>query len=133
MGGGPFHAGEHAGERPGKARDRIGGDRRAEPGEAARIAIGVDHQARGLRRGAFDDAFENRPAAEQTQAFVAAAHAPRLAAGEQDADDRPDRRRVSAIAQAASSDPARDPAPSRSLFGSASKTMRSSPASATKR
>ena len=60
---------------------------RLEVGEAGRVAVGVEHQCVDLRRGALDDVPQDRPAAERAQAFVAAAHAPRQAAGEQKAGD----------------------------------------------
>ena len=51
------------------------------------IAIGIDDEVRDLRPQTIDDVREHRLASERQQAFVAAAHAARSAAGEQNADD----------------------------------------------
>ena len=86
VGGGPGHAGQDTGKRAGLAGQDVGGDRQAEGSEAARIAVGVQDQTADLRRDPLDRMGEQRPAGEPAQAFVAAAHAARPAAGKQNAD-----------------------------------------------
>src|SRR5262245_55140169 len=76
-----------AGERPGETGNAIGDDRETERGEARGIAIGADDHGSDLRLKALDDAGEDRPPPKHPQTFVAAAHAARSAAGEQDGGD----------------------------------------------
>ena len=83
--GSPFQAGQHAGERAREVRDRVGEHGQAEGGEAGRVAVGVEHQSADLRPRALDDVAQDRPPAQRAQALVAAAHAPRQAAGQQQA------------------------------------------------
>ena len=55
--------------------------------EPSEIAIGIDDEIRDLGAQTIDDMSENRPTGERQQAFVAAAHAARSAAGKQYADN----------------------------------------------
>ena len=87
LGARPLHAGQHAGERAGKALDHVGRDRQAEAGKARRIAVGVEHQRRHLRPCALDHMLENGPITELAQALVTATHAPCLPAREQHTDN----------------------------------------------
>ena len=87
VGGRPAHAGEDAGERADEAFNRVGDDGQAELGEAGRIAVGVDGDAADLGPQAIEDVLQHGLAGEVEQALVAAAHAPRLPAGEDDARD----------------------------------------------
>ena len=84
---GPVQAGQDAGERTGEIGDGVGDHGQAEGREPPGVAVGVEHERVHLRPGALDHLREQRPPAERPQAFVAAAHAPRLAAGEQEAAD----------------------------------------------
>ena len=68
-------------------RERCRHHRQAEPGKARRVAIGVEHECRDLRPQPLDDPIEQRHPAEQPQRLVAAAHAPRQPAREQQPDD----------------------------------------------
>ena len=85
--GSPVEAGEHAGERAGEAFDAVRDHRQAKGGEAGGIAVGVEDEPAHLRADAPDDPRQDGRAAQRPQALVAAAHAPRLPAGEEEADD----------------------------------------------
>src|SRR5262249_13655331 len=61
--------------------------RQAGGGEALGIAIGVDDEAGHLRAETLDDPIEDRDAAKRPEPLVAAAHAPGLPPGQQDAGD----------------------------------------------
>ncbi len=87
VGGRPAHAGEDAGERADEAFNRVGDDGQAELGEAGRIAVGVDGDPPDLGPQAIEDVLQHGLAGEVEQALVAAAHAPRLPAGQDDARD----------------------------------------------
>ncbi len=78
--------GEDAGKRPRRVGQAVRHHRHAEP-EAFRRAVGVEQQRAHLRPDPPHDAREDGLAAERAQRLVAAAHAPRQAAGE----DEPDR------------------------------------------
>src|SRR4051812_25507674 len=123
----PVEPGEDPGERAGEIGHAVGDDRQAEPSETLRVAVGVEDQLRDLRTDALDHPFEQRPPADRTQALVAAAHPPRLAAGQQQANDiHPASSPTLALRESrAGSSPTER--------GSPSKTIRSVPASATKR
>ena len=82
----PVEAGEDAGERAGEIRHRVGDHRQAGVGEARGIAVGVDDQARALRRHAREHALEDGLAADADAQLVAAAHAAREPAGEDEAE-----------------------------------------------
>src|SRR5262249_31138487 len=83
----PFKAGMYPGERACEAGNTVRDDRKAAGGKTRAVPIAVDHDAGALRLWALDDAGNARPASEQSQAFVAAAHAARLATGKKQADD----------------------------------------------
>ena len=86
----PVEAGKNAGERAGVIRHAIGDHGEAAIGKARRIAGGIEDEPAALRSDAREDAFENGRAADADARLVAAAHPPRLPAGEDD----PDRRRI---------------------------------------
>ena len=83
----PAQAGEHAGERPGEALDRVGDHRQAELGEARRVAVGVEHHRADLRLKPLQHMGEHRPAGQGPQRLVAAAHAGGAPAGKDDAGE----------------------------------------------
>src|SRR5476651_1615869 len=128
----PVEPGQNAGERADKARHVVGYDGQACIGEALRIAIGVDDDAAALPRQSRQHAVEDRHAADLDARLVAAAHAARQSAGKDEAEGggNGDFSHYSSCTAAlrrclllSSSTEAR----------SWSNTMRSSPASATKR
>ncbi len=80
----PVEPGQDAGQRPGEPRDAIGRDRQGERREPRGIAIGIDDQAIALRLEPFDHPIEDGAAADGAHRLVAAAHAPRQAACEDD-------------------------------------------------
>ena len=82
----PIEPGENAGKRPGKIRHAIGHDRQTGIGKAGRVAVGVDHKARALRRHASEHPLQDSDAADRDACLVAAAHAARQAAGEHQAE-----------------------------------------------
>ena len=104
----PFHAGQDAGQRPqppalalGGALDvgRIGNHRHAQPREGGIGIVGDDHEVHDLRPQPLDDMRHHRLAAQQAQRLRhALAHAPALAARQDDADQGagPDRRKGTA-------------------------------------
>ncbi len=76
-----------AGEWTDKTTDRVGNDAVSKCLILFNILVGVDQQFIDLWGEAFDDVLGHRFAAQQLQALVDAAHAPALAAGEEDAGD----------------------------------------------
>ena len=78
--------GMHAGKRALASADQIRDYRQAEMCESSRVLIGVDNQIGDLPAKPLDRISEQRPVAQRNQAFVAAAHARRGAAGKQHAD-----------------------------------------------
>ena len=86
MRGRPVEPGEDAGERAGEIRHDVGHHRQAGIGEARGIAVGVEDDARALRREPRQHALENGLAADPDAGLVAAAHAPRQPAGEHEAE-----------------------------------------------
>ncbi len=88
VGRGPVEAGENAGERAGEIRHAVRHHGQANAGEAGRIAVGVENDARARRAQQRQHAVENGDAADRHQRLVAAAHAARQAAGEDEAEGR---------------------------------------------
>ena len=70
-----------------KTTDGIRDDAISKPLILFNILVGINQQFIDLRGEAFDDELRHRFAAQQLQALVDAAHAPALAAGEEDAGD----------------------------------------------
>src|SRR5262249_17221067 len=83
----PFKAGVYPGESACEAGNTVRDDRKPVGGKTRAIPIGIDPDAGDLRLQTFDNAGNDRLAFEQSQAFVAAAHAARLATGKKQADD----------------------------------------------
>src|SRR6476659_9190616 len=88
----PIETGKDPGQRAGKVRHGIGHHGQAGIGETLEVAIGVDDDAGALCRQRCQHAVENRYAANLDARFVTAAHAPREAAGENEAESRGNRR-----------------------------------------
>jgi hypothetical protein len=88
MGRGPVEAGKDARERAGEIRHVVGYHRQPGVGEARRIAVGVEDDARALRLEAFQHARQNRQAADAGARLVAAAHPPRQPASENETQGR---------------------------------------------
>ena len=86
MRGRPVEAGEQAAERAGLV-DLVGDDVQTDSGEARRIAVGAEKQVIDLRAERCGDARENGAVADLQQSLVAATHASRAAAGEDEAVD----------------------------------------------
>ena len=87
MGRRPAHARQHAGQRADEAANRVRYHRQTEGRKALRIAVGVDHHGADLGAEPADDVAQHGPAGQLQEPLVAAAHAPRLAAGQQHAGD----------------------------------------------
>jgi hypothetical protein len=82
----PVEPGQDAGEGSGEIGHRIGHNGEAAVSEARRIAVGVEDDAVALRREPREHAFQDGGAADPDARLVAAAHAPRQAAGEHEAE-----------------------------------------------
>src|SRR5262249_20412097 len=80
--------GEDAGERPGKTGDAVGNHRQSVARETRRITVGVEQDSFARRSKPLEHAVEDRHAGDVDQRLVAAAHAPREAAGEHEAENR---------------------------------------------
>ena len=74
-----------SGERAGEAADLIGDHAMTECGVALEVLVGVDHHIVDLRLEAREHVCDHRPAVQQLQTFVDAAHAASEAARENDA------------------------------------------------
>ena len=85
--GRPIEPGKHARERASKIRYVVWHYREAERRKAPRVAIGVEHKRVDLRPYSLDDALEQWNPAQQSQGLIATTHAPRLSAGEQQANN----------------------------------------------
>ena len=79
---GPVEAGQNAGERAGVIRHAIGDHSEAGLGEACRVGVGAENQSAALRAKPGEHALENGRAADADARLVAAAHAARAPAGE---------------------------------------------------
>jgi hypothetical protein len=79
---------EDAGQGPGVIRNAVGDDRSGEGPESGRIAVGIQDQAGpALRRETLHHPVEERAAGKLPQGLVTPTHAPRQAAGQDDAQD----------------------------------------------
>ncbi len=76
-----------SGERSRLTFDAIVDHRQVKRRKPRDISIGIDDEVGDLRPQTLDDVSEDWSAPERQQAFVAAAHAARSAAGEKNADD----------------------------------------------
>ncbi len=82
----PVEPGEDARQRARKSWNVVRHHRQMREGEARRIAVGVDHHQLALRREPFERAGKNALPADGRHGLVAAAHAPREAAGKHEAE-----------------------------------------------
>src|SRR5215472_2488171 len=123
----PIEPCQHPGEWPGEIGYAIGHDGQPKFSKAGGVAVGVEHECVNLRPQPLDNPFEQRYPAKHTQALVAAPHAPRLSACEQQADD------LHAASSSTLAFRDRRGCSSSTVRRSPSKTMRLLPASATKR
>ena len=84
----PIQPRENAGERAGKIGHAVGDHRQLGVGKARRIAVGVDHDVRALRRQAREHALQNGDATDRNARLVAATHAARQTADEHEPESR---------------------------------------------
>ncbi len=82
----PVEPGEDAGERSREIRHAVGDDRQAEARKACGVAIGIEDEAGDGGGEPRDHPVEDGRSADRDQRLVAAAHAPREAAGEDEAE-----------------------------------------------
>src|SRR5258708_2576930 len=76
----PFEAAEDSGQRPQESADAIGDHLASQSVETLQVAIRIDDEFIDLRPRACNRAFDESLAAQFQERFVRAAHAPRLAA-----------------------------------------------------
>jgi len=84
----PIEAGENAGERTSKIGHAVSDYRQLGIGKARRVAVGVDQEIGALRLKASEHAFKDGDPANRDSRLVAAAHATRQTAGEDEAESR---------------------------------------------
>lgn len=84
--GRPIESGQDARKGARKIRDAVGHDTQTCVSEAARIAIRVEDHLTALRNESGDDAFQNGFFTDTNAPFVAAGHAARAAAGEDETE-----------------------------------------------
>src|SRR5262249_45029209 len=84
----PVETGENSGQRTGKIGHAVAYNGKAGVGEALGVAVGVDNDARALRRQCCQHTIEHRYAANLDACLVAAAHAASEAPGEHESEGR---------------------------------------------
>src|SRR5580704_19206105 len=84
----PIETCKDAGEGTGEIRHAVGDHGQAGIGKARGVAVGIDDDAAALRHQAREHTLQNAGAADLDARLVAAAHAPRQAAGEHETESR---------------------------------------------